>query len=75
MEEKKLSVKERIHLLTATIASESAAPAAIPAAAAAVKPKKVERKSTAPKFVTPLVGVMVEPGAPVLMEAVIDGNR
>jgi len=28
----------------------------------------------APKFVTPLVGVMVEPGAHVLMEAIIDGT-
>ena len=80
VEEKKLSVKERINLLTATIASSESIAAAASAASAAsagavAKLKKVERKSMAPKFVTPLVGVMVEPGAPVLMEAIIDGKQ
>lgn len=40
-----------------------------------VQPKKsVQRKEVAPKFVTPLTGVMVEPGATIQLEGVLDGH-
>ena len=35
---------------------------------------KTQRKSVAPKFVTPLVGVIVEQNARVMMEAIMDGE-
>lgn len=67
-------------MLTATIASSESVTSAVSVGGSAAAPgavakvKKVERKAMAPKFVTPLVGVMVEPGAHVLMEAIIDGT-
>jgi hypothetical protein len=35
---------------------------------------RTQRKSVAPKFVTPLVGVIVEQNARVMMEAIMDGR-
>lgn len=38
------------------------------------QPKKSQRKDVAPKFVTPLTGVMVEPGVDIELEGILDGH-
>lgn len=38
------------------------------------QPKKSQRKDVAPKFVTPLTGVIVEPGVDIELEGILDGH-
>ena len=64
-EQRNLSVKERVSLF---------AGCAPPTPCDQVKVVKNQRKPIGPKFVTPLVGVMIEPNSLVEMEAIIDGN-
>ena len=72
-EEKRMSVKERISLFASQSVVEPAE--GTEATADSVpKIKKVQRKQIAPKFVTPLVGVMVEPDSLVEMKGIIDGQ-
>lgn len=60
-----LSVKQRANLFCA----------ADPAPSKVAQPlKKSQRKDIAPKFVTPLTGVMVEPGANIQLEGILDGH-
>lgn len=57
-----------------TIKSASGANLALAQApAAAGGPSKPTRKSTAPRFVTPLNGRIVDQGADILLEGILDG--
>ena len=40
----------------------------------AIKMQKSTRKFIAPRFITPLVGVIVEQNARVILEAIMDGS-
>lgn len=59
-----LSVKQRASLFAGSD----------PAPKVVIQPKKTQRKNVAPKFVTPLTGVMVEPGANIQLEGILDGH-
>lgn len=59
-----MSVKQRASLFASS--QEPTSPTRI-------QPKKIQRKNVAPRFVTPLTGAMVEPGASITLEAVLDG--
>ena len=60
-ESARMSVKERAGLFG-------------PSAGNVKKPGQQQRKETAPRFVAPLTGAMVEPGARVVLEAIVDGH-
>ncbi|KAI9552427.1 hypothetical protein GHT06_022793 [Daphnia sinensis] len=62
-----LSVKQRASLFAGT---ESATPKANPVQTV----KKTQRKDMPPRFVTALTGVMVEPGANIQLEGILDGH-
>lgn len=62
-----MSVKQRASLFAGT---EAATPKANPVQVV----KKTQRKDVAPRFVTALTGVMVEPGANIQLEGILDGH-
>ncbi|KAK4037071.1 hypothetical protein OUZ56_029111 [Daphnia magna] len=62
-----MSVKQRASLFAGT---EAATPKASPVQVV----KKTQRKDVAPRFVTALTGVMVEPGANIQLEGILDGH-
>lgn len=63
-----LSVKQRASLFAGQVdpAAAKAGPVQQPA-------KKTQRKDVGPRFVTALTGVMVEPGANIQLEGILDG--
>ena len=66
-DEPKLSVKQRASLFAGNTEQPiKTGPAQLP--------KKSQRKDVGPKFVTPLTGVMVEPGADIQLEGILDGH-
>lgn len=67
-EEPKLSVKQRASLFAGT-AEPIAKGHPVQQA-----PKKNQRKDAGPRFVTALTGVMVEPGANIQLEGILDGH-
>jgi hypothetical protein len=67
-EEPKLSVKQRASLFAGTAAPDAAKSTPVQVA------KKTQRKDVAPRFVTALTGVMVEPGANIQLEGILDGH-
>ena len=71
-DDKAPSVKEMANLFRAKGASSTSSTSI--SAPAPLKIVKAQRKTVAPKFVTPLVGVIVEQNAHVVMEAIIDGK-
>ncbi|KAJ1525037.1 hypothetical protein ONE63_009883 [Megalurothrips usitatus] len=56
-----------------TVVSTSGSTLAAAAAPAPLGPAKPTRKSTAPRFVTPLNGKIVDQGADILLEGILDG--
>lgn len=65
-DEPKLSVKQRASLFAGTTEQ--------PIKTGPAQLKKNVRKDIAPKFVTPLTGIMVEPGANIQLEGILDGH-
>lgn len=64
-----LSVKQR-----ASLFAGQSDPAAAKAGPVQQPAKKTQRKDVGPRFVTALTGVMVEPGANIQLEGILDGH-